>query len=213
MNKKEQTKKISALLAGLAVYQLGASILLLSGFGADPYNVLIQGIHTSVSLDHLSFFTHGFVHILVSLLLAFLLFLISHSLVKLGTLLCALLGGPLIDLFTRVLTPVYEQYANSSYFYLMFAAGFGMLAYGMALMLRSDAGYVPNELITEIFPKLKKNNPYYAALAAYILFGLVGFLLGGLIGFGTLLCMAAAIPLADYFSQSFSKKADPVLKK
>lgn len=213
MNKTKQTKKLPFLIAGLSVYELGASIFILSGFGADPFNVLVQGVHTSVGLDHLSFFTHGSVHILISALLTFLLFLINRSLVQPGTLLCAILGGPLIDLFTRIFTPVYENYTNSSYFYLMFAAGFMMLAYGMALMLHSGAGYIPSELITEIFPKLKKKNPYYASLAAYVVFGLIGFLLGGLIGFGTLLCMAAAIPLADYFSQSFSKKADPALKK
>lgn len=213
MNKKEQTKKLSTLLAGLIVYQLGASILLLSGFGADPFNVFIQGIHTSVNLSHLSFFTHGFVHMIISALLTLLLFLISRNLIQTGTLLCTVLGGPLIDLFTRILTPVYEQYTNDSYFYLMFVAGFVMIAYGMAIMLRSNAGYIPNELITEIFSKLKKNNPYYASLAAYIMFGLIGFLLGGMIGFGTLLCMTVTIPLADYFSQNFSKKTTPAIKK
>lgn len=150
---------------------------------------------------------------IISALLTLLLFLISRNLIQTGTLLCTVLGGPLIDLFTRILTPVYEQYTNDSYFYLMFVAGFVMIAYGMAIMLRSNAGYIPNELITEIFSKLKKNNPYYASLAAYIMFGLIGFLLGGMIGFGTLLCMTVTIPLADYFSQNFSKKTTPAIKK
>lgn len=207
MKNKQNFSKLLPLLAGLAVYELGAAILLLSGFGADPFNVLIDGLHSTIGLTQSSFLTHGIIHISISALLTLLLWVLNHSLIQTGTVVCMLLGGPLIDLFVNILTPVYEQYTNASYFYLMFLAGFVMLAYGMSLMLHSNAGFAPNELITEIFPKLKKKNPYYAALAAYTMFALIGFLFGGRIGFGTLLCMTAALPLSEYFTRNLSQKA------
>ena len=52
MNKKEQFARLSILLAGLVVYQLGASILKLSGFGLDPFKVLVQGFHNSIKLNN-----------------------------------------------------------------------------------------------------------------------------------------------------------------
>ncbi len=213
MNKKEQFTRLTVLLAGLVIYQLGVSILKLSGFGLDPFNILVQGFHSSIKLDYLSFFTHGCVHILLSALFTFMLFLLNRSFVTLGTLLCMFLGGPLIDIFSLVLAPVYEHYANSAYIYIMFIAGFVMLTYGLTMMIHSKAGLAPNEYIVEAFTNPKKKNSYVVRLVVYLAFAFVGFIMGGAIGFSTLLCLAIVTPLVDYFSPNLSQKIESYVKK
>ena len=213
MNKKEQFARLSVLFAGLVVYQLGASILKLSGFGLDPFNVLVQGFHNSIKLDNLSFFSHGCVHIIISALLTFMLFLLNRSLATLGTLLCMFLGGPLIDVFSLVLSPVYEHYTDSTYLYIMFIAGFIMLTYGLSMMIESKAGGVPNEYIVEAFANPQKKNSYIIRMIVYLAFAFIGFITGGAIGFATLLCLAIVTPLVDYFSPNLSPKIESYVKK
>ena len=213
MNKKEQFARLSVLLAGLVVYQLGASILKLSGFGLDPFNVLVQGFHNSIKLDNLAFFSHGCVHIIISALLTFMLFLLNRSLATLGTLLCMFLGGPLIDVFSLVLSPVYEHYTDSTYLYIMFIAGFVMLTYGLSMMIESKAGGVPNEYIVEAFANPQKKNSYIIRMIVYLAFAFIGFITGGAIGFATLLCLAIVTPLVDYFSPNLSPKIESYVKK
>lgn len=213
MKNKEQFKRLTVLLAGLVLYQLGASILKLSGFGLDPFNVLVQGFYNSMNLENLSFFTYGCVHILISALLTFMLFLLNRSFVTLGTILCMFLGGPIIDVFSLILTPVYENYTNSTYIYLMFIAGFVMLTYGFTMMLHSKAGLSPNELIVESFTNQKKKNSYWVRLVVYLVYAFAGFIIGGSIGFATLLCLAVTTPLVDYFSTNLSPKIESYVKK
>lgn len=213
MNKKEIMKRMTTLIGGLIVSQLGVAILILSGFGADPFNVLIQGFHRSIAIGSLSFLTHGCVHIAVSALLTLGLLLIDRSLIKSGTIACMLLAGPIIDLFTTILKPVYELYADSSYFYVMFIGGFVMLAYGMAMILHSKAGNAPSELIVSAFVNPKKKKSYYTDLVANLIFAFIGFIMGGTIGVGTLLCMAATAPLVEYFSSNLKKTGNSSLEK
>ncbi len=213
MQKKEQITRLTVLLAGLVIYQLGASILMLSGMGLDPFNILVQGFHNSMKLESLSFFTHGCVHILLSALLTFMLFLYNRSFVTLGTILCMFLGGPLIDGFSSILAPVYEHYTGSSYIYIMFIAGFVMLTYGLTMMMHSKAGLAPNEFIIEALTNQKKKNSYVVRLVIYLIFAFVGFIMGGTIGFATLLCLATITPLVDYFSPNLSPKIESYVKK
>lgn len=213
MKKKEQFTRLTVLLAGLVIYQLGVSILKLSGLGLDPFNVLVQGFYNSMNLENLSFFTYGCVHILISAFLTFMLFLLNRSFVTLGTILCMLLSGPIIDVFSLILTPVYENYTDSIYIYLMFIAGFVMLTYGLTMMMHSKAGQAPNEFIVEAFTNQKKKNSYLVRLVVYLVYAFAGFIIGGSIGFATLLCLAAITPLVDYFSPNLSPKIESYVKK
>ncbi len=213
MTKKEHRSRILVLIAGLIIYQLGASIILLSNLGADPFNVLVQGFLSTMNHANISFLSHGCVHMIISLVLTFLLFLLNKKWASLGTIICALLGGPLIDLFCKILTPVYELYTNSSYYYLMFAAGFMMLAYGFTMMLSSKAGMSPNELLIEAFTNHKKRNSFVVTLIIYLAYAFIGFITGGSIGFSTLLCLATLIPLVEYFQPNLSKKIEAYIKK
>ena len=208
MTKKEHRSRIFVLIAGLIIYQLGASIILLSNLGADPFNVLVQGFLSTITHANINFLSHGCVHIIISLVLTFLLFLLNKKWASLGTIICAFLGGPLIDLFSKILAPVYELYANSAYFYLMFAAGFMMLAYGFTMMSCSKAGMSPNELLIEAFTNHKKRNSFVVTMIIYLVYAFIGFIIGGSIGFSTLLCLATLVPLVEYFQPNLSKKIE-----
>ena len=87
-------KALAALLAGLTIAHLGVTLFLLSELGSDPFTVMIQGLARTAGL------TVGTVHVMVLCLLMAVMALGTRGYVKPGTVVCAFLGGPIIDLFT-----------------------------------------------------------------------------------------------------------------
>ena len=77
---KEWLIRIALLMIGLIIAHLGVTLFLLVDLGSDPFNVLIQGIFRRISaLSTSSFFTHGRVHVAISLLIIFVLLFADRS--------------------------------------------------------------------------------------------------------------------------------------
>ena len=71
---KETILRLVILLAGLTVAHLGVTLFLLADLGADPFNVLVQGIfRTTKSLSGWAFLTHGYTHMAICFLIIIVL--------------------------------------------------------------------------------------------------------------------------------------------
>lgn len=57
--------------------------------------------------------------------------------------LCMLCGGPISDLFSIVLKPLFDSFPSLFFKLPMLAAGCVILAYGMTVVIKSDAGTIP----------------------------------------------------------------------
>ena len=103
---RELITRILLLLAGLCIAHLGVTLFLQADLGSDPFNVLIQGIFRRVPWPGWLPVTHGRVHMAVSFLIILVLLKVDRSYIRIGTLLCMFLGGPIIDVYTLVLQGV-----------------------------------------------------------------------------------------------------------
>lgn len=197
---KEWTARVLLLLAGLVTAHLGVTLFLLTELGSDPFNVLIQGLfRTSSSITGWGFLTHGRVHIAVSLLIILVLLLTDRSYVKIGTLICMVFGGPIIDFFTMLLNPLDLQLSPLPVRIAVLAAGCVILAFGMTVVIKSDAGTGPNDLVAIVLSdKLHKKFSIVRMLVDLSFVG-IGWLLGGTFGVGTLICAFLIGPVAGFF--------------
>ena len=186
--------RVILLLVGLTIAHLGVTLFLLANLGSDPFNVMIQGLQRLVPAV-----THGTVHIAVSLLIILVLLVVDRSYVRIGTFLCMILGGPIIDLFSFVLGGVVNETSPMGARVAAVALGCGILAFGMTIVIKSQAGTGPNDLVAVVLSD-KKRWPFGPVrIGVDVLFALVGFLLGGVVGVGTLICMAVVGPVAQVF--------------
>ena len=196
---KEWTVRVLILLLGLCIAHLGVTLFLLSDLGSDPFNVFVQGLfRTGQRITHWAFLTHGRTHVAVSLLIVLVLLAVDRSYLKIGTALCMLFGGPIIDFFTRFLTPLFND-AGLSLRLVMLVLGCVILAYGMTIVIRSDAGTGPNDLVALVISDKTGFRFSVTRVAVDALFALCGFLLGGTVGLGTLICMFLVGPVAGIF--------------
>ncbi|MGM9604206.1 MAG: YitT family protein [Faecousia sp.] len=197
--------RVILLLVGLTIAHFGVTLFLLANLGSDPFNVLIQGLHRLAAGAGFQVLTHGTVHIAVSLLIILVLFVVDRSYVRIGTFLCMLLGGPIIDLFSFALGGVVNEASPMAARVIAVVLGCGVLAFGMTIVIKSQAGTGPNDLVAVVLSD-KKGWPFGPVrIGVDVFFALVGFLLGGVVGVGTLICMAVVGPVAQVF-MPFSEK-------
>ena len=138
-------RALLALLFGLAVAHLGVTLFLLSDLGTDTFTVFIQGLSRTV---HLSV---GTVHAIVLCILMVVMLMTTKGYVKPGTVVCACLGGPIIDLFTWMLGAWINADAGMPIRIGSMLVGCVVLALGMSIVINSNAGTGPNDLIAIIY--------------------------------------------------------------
>lgn len=191
--------RVVLLLIGLCIAHLGVTLFLQTELGSDPFNVFVQGLFRSVSWPAWAAMTHGRVHLLVSLLILLVLLMADRSYVGVGTVLCMALGGPIIDVYTLWLAPVIHGGLPLLWRLGLLVAGCLILAFGMTIVIRSQAGTGPNDLVAVVLSdKLKK--PFGPVrVAVDCAFAGIGLALGGVLGIGTVVCAFLVGPAAQLF--------------
>ena len=195
--------RVVLLLVGLTIAHLGVTLFLQADLGSEPFNVLIQGMFRFIPWP--AFMTHGNVHVGVSFLIILVLLVVDRSYVRIGTLLCMILGGPIIDLFTVVLAPVIHSGSPMVLRLLALVLGCVILAFGMTIVIKSNAGTGPNDLVAVVISDKSHRKFGTVRIIVDVCFATVGFILGGTLGLGTIVCACLVGPTAQVF-MPFSEK-------
>lgn len=212
-SKTEIAARLLILLAGLTIAHLGVTLFLLSELGADPFNVLVQGIFRfTKQLTAWSFLTHGYTHAAICLIIIVILLFLDKSYIKIGTVLCMVCGGPIIDFFTKILSFIFQEGMSLALRVAILALGCVILAFGMTIVIKSDAGTGPNDLVAVVISdKLHKKFGLVRIIVDFT-FVLAGWLLGGSVGIGTIICAFLVGPVAGVFLPLNEKLINRLLK-
>ncbi|MDD3218584.1 MAG: hypothetical protein PHC41_01485 [Lachnospiraceae bacterium] len=211
---KELLVRIAVLLVGLTIAHLGVTFFLMADLGADPFNVLVQGIYRSLSkVTGWGFLTHGRIHITVCFLIIMVLLFVDRSYIKIGTLLCMICGGPIIDFFTMLLDGLKLEQAALPVKIVILALGCVILAYGMTIVIKSDAGTGPNDLVAVVISDKIHKQFGIVRIVVDFSFVLVGFLFGGVIGIGTIICAFLVGPVAGFFLPVNGRLVEKIITK
>lgn len=202
--------RILLLLLGLAIAHLGVTLFLLTELGSDPFNVLIQGLTRKIAIPILS---HGRVHLLVSVLIVLILLVVDKHYIGVGTLLCMALGGPIIDVYSAVLSSVIRGDGPLLLRLPLLVLGCVILAFGMTIVIRSEAGTGPNDLVAVVLSE-KLSKPFgLTRVAVDLIFALTGYFMGGTVGLGTVICAFVVGPAAQLFMPLSQHLVELCLKK
>ena len=196
--KRESLIRLIILFFGLAVAHLGVTLFLLSQMGSDPFNVLIQGLHLLSGRVFDPAPTHGTVHMCVCFLIILILLFTDRSYVRAGTLVCMFCGGPIIDFFTWLLGGLGISESALIVKIPVLVLGCVILAFGMSVVIRSEAGTGPNDLVAVVISDKTHIRFSFVRIAADVVFVLAGILSGGRAGAGTVICAFLVGPVAEF---------------
>lgn len=191
---KDWAIALIVLLIGLTVAHLGVTLFLLSELGTDTFTVFIQGLSVVFGL------TVGTVHVIVLCILMVVMLLTTKGYVKPGTVVCAFCGGPIIDFFTWL----FGNYINGDSSMVIRAvsmvAGCVILSAGMSIVINSNAGTGPNDLVAVILSDKIENVEFrWVRVGCDLFFVVLGFLLGGTVGIGTIVAVCLTGPLVQFW--------------
>lgn len=207
LNLSEYIKRLLILVLGLTIAHLGVTLFLLSNLGSDPFNVLIQGI------AHILPLTHGTCHQIICFLILGILLFVARSYIKAGTFICMFFGGPIIDFFSWLLGRLIHDGSSIIIRFVSLILGCFILAFGMTIVIKSDAGTGPNDLVgVVISDKLHKPFGIIRVIVDFS-FVIIGVLLGGIFGVGTIVCAFLIGPIADRFLPISEKLVKKLLYK
>ena len=174
-NFKPCLKTLFYLCLGLIFFGFGEGLLIVSGIGASPWNVLHQGVAVSLGLSV------GTIAFLVSFLVLLLWYFLDQK-IGVGTIINFIIIAIMIDV-----TIFYFNKPNEIFLQLfMVVAGILIIGFGTAMYLIANLGAGPRDgLMTGL---QKKTNAPIALVRAgiEIIVVLAGWFLGGIAGIGTL---------------------------
>lgn len=193
----EWAQGLLTLLIGLTIAHLGVSLFLISELGSDTFTVMIQGISLAVGLSI------GTVHVIVLILLMLVMLATTKGYVKPGTVVCAFYGGWIIDFFLWLFDGRISAASPMWLRLLVMLAGCVILSLGMSVVIESNSGTGPNDLIAIILTdKISDVRPVqfrFVRIACDVCFIVIGFLLGGKFGVGTIAAALVIGPMVQFF--------------
>ncbi|WP_341934269.1 hypothetical protein MRBLWO14_003427 [Microbacterium sp. LWO14-1.2] len=187
-SRRDLAERLGQLLVGLFLYGVALGLMVRGGIGVAPWDVLALGVSGSTGLGY------GLVTVLVSILVL-ILWIPLRQRVGLGTLLNALLIGPSADLTLALVPAPPSVWIGAP----MFVAGLVLLAFATGLYIAADFGPGPRD---GLMTGLVRRTGWRVWIVRTLIEGsvlLVGLLLGGPVGVGTVLFAFGVGPLVGLF--------------
>ena len=149
---------------------------------------------------------------IVLCILMVVMLLTTKGYVKPGTVVCAFCGGPIIDLFTWLLGGWINAEAGMPVRVISMLAGCVILAAGMSIVINSNAGTGPNDLVAVILSdKIERIQFRWVRVGCDLFFVVLGFILGGTVGAGTVVAVFLTGPLVQFWLPKTKRAVRAVL--
>ena len=178
--RKDIIKSAATAVAGLFVFAVGVYLTIQANIGAAPWDAFSLGLSSTLGVKY------GTANIVVSLIIV-ALDIVMREKIGLGMLLDALLVGKFVDLlnFIGILPPQTKLPASLA----AMAAGIVIMGFGQYMHMKAALGCGPRDCMLVGFKRRSKRIPI-GIISVFILAAatLAGWLLGGPIGVGTLIC-------------------------
>lgn len=187
-SRRDLVERLVQLLVGLFLYGVALGFMVRGGIGVAPWDVLALGLAGQTGVGY------GVMTVLVSIVVL-LLWIPLRQRVGLGTVLNALLVGPSADLTLFLIPQPSSVWIGAP----MFVFGLLLLAFATGLYIAADFGPGPRD---GLMTGLVRRAGWAVWLVRTLIEGsvlLVGFLLGGPVGVGTVLFAFGVGPLIGWF--------------
>ncbi|MBO0979178.1 YitT family protein [Microbacterium sp. SD291] len=186
--RRDITERVIQLLVGLFLYGVALGLMVRGGIGVAPWDVLSLGVSGTTGIGY------GMVTNLVAVVVL-LLWIPLRQRLGLGTVLNAMLIGPSADLTLWLLPPAPSVWLGAPLFLL----GLVLLAFATGLYIAADFGPGPRD---GLMTGLVARTGWPVWIVRTLIEGsvlVIGFLLGGPVGVGTVLFAFGVGPLIGWF--------------
>nr|WP_241392921.1 hypothetical protein [Clostridium saccharobutylicum] len=194
----------------MSIIQFGVALFLKTNIGSDTFTVFTQGLASTLDKTELRNFglvkfiagkpevTPGVANMIILVVLFTAIICIERKRINIGTLICVVGVGPIIDLGVKVVSlfPVdsYNYFVRA----LLVVFGCFIIAVGFSVLSATNVGVAPNDIVPFIIQDKTKVQYRWIRITLDAGYLIIGFLLGGKVGVGTVISMVAIGPFIQF---------------
>ena len=194
----EKKLRIIMAVAGVCTGGFSVGLFKTSMFGTDPFQCLMNG------LNHVFTIQFGTLYTIVNLILLVLIFFLDKHYIGLATCINIFLLGYIVD-GTMVLMNRLFPSPTLPVRIVLLAVGVLILCFSASVYFTADLGVSTYDAVALILRDRKVAKFQYCRIGCDLICTLVGFLLGAVVGVGTLVTAFFMGPLIEFFNVHFSR--------
>lgn len=184
--------RLLVVILGFVVIAIGVSLLLCCKIGTDPVSVFNDGLSKFFNT------TFGVAQIITNSIMLIIVIAVDRHYINIATILSAIVLGPIID-FSVSITSLYISHALPLWIRIIICfIGTALVALGVALYIAPTLGVGPTDVISEIFSDKLHIQYRLVRIAIDLLFVVCGYLLGGIVGIGTIIAALGTGPIVQF---------------
>ena len=189
----ETTKIIIIFFIGMSIIQFGVALFLRMNIGSDPFTVFTQGLANTLNNLGVNA-TTGTANRIILIVLFSIILLLNKSHIKIGTMICVVGVGPIIDLGVSMVSILPVESYNYLLKMFLIALGCFIIAIGFSMLSATKVGVAPNDIIPFIIKERTNWEYRWIRILMDAVLLISGFMLGGTVGVGTIIAMATTGP-------------------
>lgn len=193
MNKRNFIYRLFLFFLGLEIIQVGVALFLKISIGADPFTVFTQGFSNLFNMSV------GNTNRILTLILFLIVFFIDRRNINIGTLLSVFFTGTFLDFTMSLLNGIPFENFNIMIKIILFLIACIIVSFGFPILKCSNLGVSPNDLVYLAIMDFVKKPYSLVRMSTDITFIIIGALLGGIIGLGTIICILCLGPSTQFF--------------
>ncbi|MBU3126357.1 YczE/YyaS/YitT family protein [Clostridium tagluense] len=199
-------KRLILFFVGMSIIQIGVALFLKTNIGSDPFTLFTQGLAFLLKK------TPGNANMIILFVLFCIILLVERTRIKIGTIICVVGVGPIIDLGVKAVSFFPIESLNIGIKILLVVFGCVLIAIGFSILSASNLGVAPNDIISFII-KDKTNIEYrWIRMALDVSFLIIGFALGGIFGIGTIISALLTGPFIQFCLPYGEKFVNAIVK-
>ncbi|HOO28919.1 MAG TPA: hypothetical protein PLU43_10685 [Lachnospiraceae bacterium] len=196
-------KRLFMALSGVLICGISVGLFRRSVFGTDPFQVLVNGLSNQITV--LDF---GTLYMIINLLMLAAVFFLDKHYIGVATFINIFLLGYVVQFSDDCIGRLLGDSLNLVTRIILLTAGIIIMCFASSLYFTADLGVSTYDSISLIMTDKKLGKFKYLRIGTDLFCVIVGFILGGIVGIGTVVTAFFMGPLIDFFNK---KAARPFL--
>jgi len=193
----EKAKRVLMTVGGVSISGFSVGMFNLSDFGMDPFQVLAHGIWNHIPLGF------GTVYMVINLIMLAVVFLVDKHKIGLGTFINIFLLGYIVEFSSWLFKSLIPSPSFALRVVFLLCA-IVIICFASALYYTGDMGVSTYDAVALIMSEKKIARFKYCRIGSDLICAFVGFLLGAMVGIGTLVTAFFMGPLITFFNHNFA---------
>lgn len=200
LGQKISLRRILGMIAGVVIIGVGIAVFKFSHLGNDSISAL------NLRIAELSGLPFSIENVLMNLCLFVPQLIWGRRYIGLGTIINSFCIGFIVTFTSDVMTAAFGTADTLPVQLFWVAVGVLVVAFGCSLYQTADLGVAPYDALSLMMAE-RLPVPYFGCrVFTDALCAVISFVLGGLIGLGTLICAFGLGPFVQFFTKHFSEK-------